>query len=232
MRPAAILGLVPAIWMIVQAVPVPVEGWINSISRSAAAALDVPPAGSTSIDPGMTLIALCHYLTAAVIVLMVAAVTIDRQRAELVLAALLVAATVIAAISLGYETLSWLGWIGHISPSMRGAMSDASVIGAILAVGAGFSAFERQQRTRDQAVQSAQTLARHCRLRSRFCTLQFCHHCCCRKRGAIRRSMRYCGSDAHCPNSPICSWLVGGYDYCRGKLWGRCVGDCPSRRFA
>jgi hypothetical protein len=53
-RPMAIIAAIPALWMLVQVLPLKSVGLANPIWESAAAALGRPLAGSISIDPGLT----------------------------------------------------------------------------------------------------------------------------------------------------------------------------------
>jgi hypothetical protein len=80
--PIAIGLALPAAWMIVQAVPVPLESLSHPIWASAAAALHKTLTGSISADPGVTLVALARYATVAGVLVAAAAVSIDRRRAE------------------------------------------------------------------------------------------------------------------------------------------------------
>src|SRR5450631_1976015 len=110
-RPMAIIAAIPALWMLVQVLPLKTVGLANPIWESAAAALGRPLAGSISIDPGATLISLARYLSAAAIAFVAAAVAIDRRRAEWVLFALTAATTLIALMVLaaGFGGFTFLG---------------------------------------------------------------------------------------------------------------------------
>jgi hypothetical protein len=95
-RPLIALAIPPLIWMVLQAVPLPILA--NSIWKSAAAALNEPLTGRITIDVGATLLAVCRYLAAIGVVFVAACVTIDRRRAELLLVLLAGVATLIATI--------------------------------------------------------------------------------------------------------------------------------------
>src|SRR5262249_29620626 len=103
--PAVICALIPAVWMIAQTIPTPFESGSNFISRSAAAALGTRMLGSISVDTGATVIALGRYLTAIAIAVLSAAVTINRQRAWVVLLALTATSTVLAICHIGLGML-------------------------------------------------------------------------------------------------------------------------------
>jgi hypothetical protein len=96
-RPVAIIAAIFAVWLLVQVTPLPVKSWAHPIWADAEAALGAPIAGSITIDPGATVVAICRYLSAMAILFVAAAVTIDRLRAEQVLF-WLVGATTLAAV--------------------------------------------------------------------------------------------------------------------------------------
>ena len=90
-RPIAIVAAFPALWMLIQVLPLGTIGLAHPIWESAAAALGRPLAGSISIDPGATLISLVRYLSMAAIAFVASAVAVDRRRAEWILFALTIA---------------------------------------------------------------------------------------------------------------------------------------------
>jgi hypothetical protein len=95
-RVPAALGAIPLLWMLSQLLPIPIGGISRSIWDSAAGALNTPLSASISIDPGLTLIALCRFASMLGIAFVAAAVSIERQRAEKLLLVLASAAAVIA----------------------------------------------------------------------------------------------------------------------------------------
>ena len=140
-RPVAIVAVVPAVWMLIQLLPLKTIGLANPIWESAAAALGRPLAGSISIDPGDTLVSLARYLSVAAIAFVAAAVAVDRRRAEWILIALTAATTLIALMVLaaglgGFTFLSDGGPAGH-------AATDSAGLGVIIAAAAAFHMFER-----------------------------------------------------------------------------------------
>ena len=96
LRPWAAVVAVPALWMLIQALPMPVPGLAHPIWASAAVGLDVPLIGAISIDPGMTLVGLGRYLFAVAVLGVATAIAIDRRRAEWMLY-LLTGATAVMA---------------------------------------------------------------------------------------------------------------------------------------
>lgn len=150
-RPIAIVAVLPALWMLIQVLPLGTIGLAHPIWKSAAAALGRPLAGSISIDPGATLISLVRYLSMAAIVLVVSAVAIDRHRAEAILFALIVATTLIGLLILtgGLGGLTLLS--DYDGGSARLAASDGATLGIILAAAGALHALERGNlRAQDQ----------------------------------------------------------------------------------
>ena len=142
-RPMAIIAAIPALWMLVQVLPLKSVGLANPIWESAAAVLGRPLAGSISIDPGATLISLARYLTAVAIAFVAAAVAVDRRRAGWVLFALTVATTLIALMILaaGHGDFTLLS---NIASGPAGyAATDSAGLGVILAAAAALHTIER-----------------------------------------------------------------------------------------
>jgi hypothetical protein len=152
-RPWAAVALVPALWMVLQALPLPLflSNFAHPIWSSAAGALDQSIAGSISIDPGMTIIALGRYLTALGVILVATAATIERARARsslLVLTAVtaLVAAFMIAA-DLGVADLAALAPAG----APASALNAMAALGVVISLAAAIQAFEWRQTLRYRA---------------------------------------------------------------------------------
>ena len=101
--PVTVVAALPAIWMLVQAIPLSGQGFVHPIWKSAAPALGLSMAGSISIDPGATLISFVRYLSTVSIAFVAAAAAIDRRRAELIFFALTVATILIALMSLAFS---------------------------------------------------------------------------------------------------------------------------------
>ena len=148
-RPVAIMSAVPAIWMLIQVIPMQDVGLANPVWKSAATALGHPLAESISIDPGMTFISLTRYLSAAAIAFVAAAVAIDRRRAGWVLLALTTATTLIALMVL----MAKAGGFAFLSPKYDGQAGIAAVDGASLGIIFATAAtlhMSEQRRTRQQ----------------------------------------------------------------------------------
>ena len=151
--PVAIVAAVPALWMLIQLLPLQKIGLANPIWESAAAALGRPLAGSISIDPGATLISFVRYLSAAAIAFVAAAVAVDRRRAEWVLFALMAATTLIALMVLvaGLGGFTFLYSNGGLAGD---AATESAGLGVILAAAAALHIFEHGKTQRPDQVGS------------------------------------------------------------------------------
>lgn len=97
-RRFSVAMLLPAVWMLLQVVPLPISGLTNPIWSTASIALNDPALWARiSLDPGSTLRALFHYLAILSLLTGTIIVTRDRHRAE---TTLLVLSIVTAFISL------------------------------------------------------------------------------------------------------------------------------------
>ena len=95
-RPLAPAVMLPAVWMLLQIVPVPSGSIAHPIWRSAAAALAESVSGHISIDLGFTLRALFGYLSLIALAFSAAVVARNRERAESLLFALCAITTLVA----------------------------------------------------------------------------------------------------------------------------------------
>jgi hypothetical protein len=139
-RPPAIVVAIPALWVIIQILPLGV--FAHPIWKSAQAALQHPIAGTISVDPGASVIALGQYLSLTAVAFLSAAVAVDRQRAEWILFALTGAVTLIALIALLYDVLL----PGILLPAFARAQAiDCAVMGTIIASAACIRTIERYE---------------------------------------------------------------------------------------
>jgi len=154
-RPIAIIATVPALWIIIQILPVKVVGLANPIWESAATVLGHPLTASISVDPGATLIALDSYLSLVGIVFAATAVAIDRQRAEGIFYLL----TAIAGLTALIALVIGFGGFASLSNTHGGSVIDAATdvagLGIILAIAAGFHSYERWKIRPDQGKAAA-----------------------------------------------------------------------------
>jgi hypothetical protein len=131
-RVPAALAAIPLLWMLIQLLPIGIGGLSRSIWESAASALETRRlSASITIDPGLTLIALCRFASTVGIALVAAAVSIDRHQAERLLLLLASAAAVISLILLasriGGFSLNELG-----TNATHATIVTAGIIGIIL----------------------------------------------------------------------------------------------------
>ena len=152
-RPMATVAAIPALWMLVQVLPLDIVGLAHPIWKSAESALGRPLFGSISVDPSATLISLIRYLSTAAITFVAAAVALDRQRAQWILFALTAATTVIAVMVL----TAALGGLTFLSDDvlMKDASTDSAALGVILAAATALHTFAVRKMRRAEQVGSS-----------------------------------------------------------------------------
>ena len=143
--PVVPVAALPAMWLLIQAMPLTSSELVHPIWKSAAVALGVPVIGSISIDPGATLISLVRYLSAAAVAFVAAAVAIDRRRAEWIFFALTVAVTVIALMSLAVSLGVFTFPSSENTGQLQVAAIDCAGLGIIFATAAALDTFERSK---------------------------------------------------------------------------------------
>lgn len=132
-RVPAALAALPLLWMLIQLLPIGVSGLSQSVWQSAAGALETPRLwASSSIDPGLTLIAACRFASMMAVAFVAAVVSIDRQRVKTLLLLLAGAAAVISLIFLvsQFGESSLTNELG--ANGAHAAMVSAGIIGVIL----------------------------------------------------------------------------------------------------
>jgi hypothetical protein len=95
-KPLAVMALLPAAWMLLQIVPVPLESIEHPVWRSASAALKEALSGHVSVDLGYTVRGLFGYLSLISLTFLTSVLTRNRDRAEMILFALCTITTFIA----------------------------------------------------------------------------------------------------------------------------------------
>ncbi len=157
-RPVAALAAVPALWIIIQLLPL--RAIAHPIWASAEATVGHPIAGSISIDIGESVMALGLYLSVGAVALLSAAVAVDRQRAEWVLFTLMGATALIALILLTHDLagLTFLNGVGELSE--RSQAIDSAAIGTIVAAAVGIRTLERYETRHANPLRSDATLVR------------------------------------------------------------------------
>lgn len=129
---------IPAIWMVIQILPIPFEA--HSIWSYASEALDRQAWGHISVDYGATILAVVFYLANISLVVVCLVVTKDRKKAELVLFVLAgVTATTTLALLVGNR-----GQIAGLDASdeVRSAISS---LGLLLSLTCAVRAVERHE---------------------------------------------------------------------------------------
>jgi hypothetical protein len=147
--------LMPAAWMLVQLIPIPLR-WSNPIWISAAEALDGMSFGHISIDIGATFIAIIRYLTAVGILVVGAATTVDRTRAEWLIYWLTAATAFLATMLLAH---TFFGFFPLADARATAALHAASALGILLAAATTIRAVERYETRRNRAEMTAAKFA-------------------------------------------------------------------------
>lgn len=127
---------VPAIWMVVQILPLPF--WSHSIWINANEALNQQSWGHISVDIGKTFMALAFYLANISLIVVCLFVARDRRRAELIL---LVLAAITALATIALLATSLIAGPGEINEMLTAAGS----LGIILSLASGVRALERYE---------------------------------------------------------------------------------------
>jgi hypothetical protein len=151
-RLPAVVAAVPALWVLVQVLPLRVLA--HPIWNNAETALGHPVAGTISVDPGASVIALGLYLSVVGVVFLSTAVAVDRQRAEWILFALTAAVVVIALITRMHDLFlpEWL-------PTFARAQAiDCVSMGTIIAGAACIRTIERFETRRSSPQRSVTVL--------------------------------------------------------------------------
>jgi len=143
MRPVAVLAAVPALWMVIQLLPL--RAIAHPIWASIETAVGHPLAGSITIDLGASVMALGLYLSVGAVALLSAAVAVDRQRAAWVLFTLMGATALIALVLLTADLpgLAFLNGAGALSD--RAQAIDCVAIGTIVSAAAVIRTVERYE---------------------------------------------------------------------------------------
>ena len=144
-RPVAVVAAIPAIWMLIQVLPIQNVGLAHPIWKSTAAVLGDPVTGSISIDPGATLVSFVRYVSATAIAFLAAAVATDRRRAEWILFALVGATTLIALMALAFKTGIFTIFSAPGREHASTTAVDGASLGVVFATAAALLSFERSQ---------------------------------------------------------------------------------------
>jgi hypothetical protein len=148
-RALLVAAAIPMLWVILQILPLHLLA--HPIWRSAETVLQHPIAGSISVDPGASVIALGRYLIIAAVAFLSAAVAVDRLRAKWILFALSAATTVIAVIVISHDLLFPDGWLASMPHEQA---IDCAGLGTMIAGAACIRSFERYETHRMRAQRS------------------------------------------------------------------------------
>ena len=154
-RPLAPVAAVPALWVLVQVLPLRMLA--HPIWKSAETALGHPVAGGISVDPGASVIALGQYLSVIAVAFLATAVAVDRQRAEWILFALTAAVTAIALVMLTHELFFPGIWLATFA---RAQAINCVAMGTIIASAACIRTIERYETRRSSPQRSVAVLLR------------------------------------------------------------------------
>jgi hypothetical protein len=139
-RPFVLAAAFPAVLMIIQILPLPFLA--NPVWMSVSPGFRHGITGSISVDVGATAIAFVRYLSAAGMVLLAAAVAINRERAESVLFGATAAAVFISFASLLHDLF------GFNIITMREEALDCACLGVTLTAACALLVFERHETRR------------------------------------------------------------------------------------
>jgi hypothetical protein len=168
-RPVAIVAAVPAVWMIVQMLPLGLAGVSNPIWDSASGAIGRPLHGSISIDPGITLLSLCRYFTMTAVLFLSIVASLDRQLAQWVLFALTTATALIALILIGDDLAGTKLLFATENTNLGFGALDSAALGLILSSASAIGVFDRFQTQRIKGKSSIGTFA----MAFAFCIVAF-----------------------------------------------------------
>jgi hypothetical protein len=155
---AAMLVAVPALWMLIQVLPLPFLA--HPIWASAETAIGHPIEGSISIDIGATVMALGFYLTIVAVAFWSAAVAVDRQRAEWILFSLMTA-TALIGFTVTATKLFGLPYFDSKALAFgRTQAIDCVAMGVTIAAAAGIRTLERYETRRASPDRTVSALLR------------------------------------------------------------------------
>jgi hypothetical protein len=142
LRPVLLVALAaPAIWMLLQVIPLP-HALINPIWASTSAALNERLQGVISVDIGDTLLSLARYCAVIAIAVVTAAVALDRERAAHILYVLVAIAMLVAM----RQIVTIFAGVSPDDPGRAGSLV-AAVIGILLACAMTMHAIDQLQRS-------------------------------------------------------------------------------------
>lgn len=148
--PVVLAGLAGTLLvMLIQIVPMPGGPLINPIWNSAAMALGEKPAGSITIDTGMTLLVICRFTCMVAIALLVALIGQRRQHADSLLSIL---TGIAALVSLGQiaNSLALPDSFQLVPLAAQEAAETISMFGVVLAAATAIRGYDRSRPNRSR----------------------------------------------------------------------------------
>lgn len=143
-----LVAAVPAIWMIIQILPMPSAALSHSIWNNAGEALSNEISGHISVDIGATIEALAVYLSNISLIIVTVFVAKDRRKAELLLFAL----TAISTLTIIVLLFGKSGLIAGVASRVTNeAISAFSALAFILLLTVGVQSVERHESKRAEA---------------------------------------------------------------------------------
>jgi hypothetical protein len=168
-RPVAIVAAIPAVWILVQMLPLEVVGISNPIWDSASAGIGHAIRGGISIDPGFTLLSLCRYFTMIAMLFLSMSACLDRQRAQWVLFALTAGTALTALIVIG-DNLTGVNFLSATgTTALRIGALDSAALGLVLSSASAIGVFDRFESQRISGKSSIATFA----MAFGFCVVAF-----------------------------------------------------------
>lgn len=150
-----LVAAIPAIWMIIQILPMPSAALSHSIWINAGEALSNKISGHISVDIGATTEALAFYLANIALIIVAAFVAKDRRKAELLLFALAAISTLTIIVLL----FGKVGLIAGIAPRVTNeALSAFSALAIILLPTVGIHSIERHASKQREEKSPKQTI--------------------------------------------------------------------------
>lgn len=127
--PALILALaIPAIWMVLQIIPVPMHGLGNPIWASTSAALNEPLAERVTVDLPATVQSLAQYGAVIAVALLTAVVGLDKVRAAQLLRSLMVVGAIFSMASLWAHGESAAAAANGAVPTVLGLLLSTAML--------------------------------------------------------------------------------------------------------
>lgn len=119
---------IPAIWMALQIVPIPIHGLGNNIWASTSAALNEPLAERLTVDIPATVQSLTQYSAVIAVALLTAVVALDRERAAQLLHSLVAVAAIFSMASLWQHGESAAAAANGAVPAVLGLLLSAAML--------------------------------------------------------------------------------------------------------